>query len=338
MVTLSAVSVTTLCSTTSVRAFSWDCQYLQSSCCWHLPFPGSSLGKPLWAVKSTQSAATKKVSFIAGIKIERVKIFVYAITGFFCALAGAVLTSRLNSAQPTAGTGYELDAIAAVVLGGTSLSGGKGYITGTLVGVLIIGTLNNGLNILDVSSFYQQVVKGIVIYWRYLWTAKKLRRHSPMKKIWTLLVAAITVLAVLTSGCGSSDKAAKPADGKKTTTIGFSISTLNNPFFVSVRKGVEEEAKKLGVNVKIVDAQNDPAKQANDISDLIQQKVDVLLINPVDSAAVSTSVAAANKASIPVLALDRSADKGTVPPSSLLTTSKAAKWQPNTSSKNLVKK
>lgn len=133
-----------------------------------------------------------------------------------------------------------------------------------------------------------------------------------MKKIWTLLVAAITVLAVLTSGCGSSDKAAKPADGKKTTTIGFSISTLNNPFFVSVRKGVEEEAKKLGVNVKIVDAQNDPAKQANDISDLIQQKVDVLLINPVDSAAVSTSVAAANKASIPVLALDRSADKGTV--------------------------
>ena len=134
-----------------------------------------------------------------------------------------------------------------------------------------------------------------------------------MKKIWTLLVAAITVLAVLTSGCGGSgDKAAKPADGKKATTIGFSISTLNNPFFVSVRKGVEDEAKKLGVNVKIVDAQNDPAKQANDISDLIQQKVDVLLINPVDSAAVSTSVAAANKASIPVLALDRSADKGTV--------------------------
>ena len=115
----------------------------------------------------------EKVSFIAGIKIERVKIFVYAITGFFCALAGAVLTSRLNSAQPTAGTGYELDAIAAVVLGGTSLSGGKGYITGTLVGVLIIGTLNNGLNILDVSSFYQQVVKGIVILLAVLMDRKK---------------------------------------------------------------------------------------------------------------------------------------------------------------------
>ena len=78
-------------------------------------------------------------------------------------MAGAILTSRLNSAQPTAVIGYELDAIAAVGLGGTSLSGGKGRIFGTIIGALIIGTLNNGLNILNVSSFYQQVVKGIVI-------------------------------------------------------------------------------------------------------------------------------------------------------------------------------
>ena len=126
------------------------------------------LGRKIYAV-----GGNEKVSFIAGIKIERVKIFVYAITGFFCALAGAVLTSRLNSAQPTAGTGYELDAIAAVVLGGTSLSGGKGDITGTLVGVLIIGTLNNGRNMLDVSSFYQQVVKGIVILLAVLMDRKK---------------------------------------------------------------------------------------------------------------------------------------------------------------------
>jgi ribose transport system permease protein len=74
-----------------------------------------------------------------------------------------ILTSRLNSAEPTAGTSYELDAIAAVVLGGTSLSGGKGSIVGTLIGALIIGTLNNGLNLLGVSSFYQLVVKGLVI-------------------------------------------------------------------------------------------------------------------------------------------------------------------------------
>ena len=88
-------------------------------------------------------------------------------------MAGAILTSRLNSAQPTAGTGYELDAIAAVVLGGTSLSGGKGRIFGTIIGALIIGTLNNGLNILNVSSFYQQVVKGIVILLAVLMDRKK---------------------------------------------------------------------------------------------------------------------------------------------------------------------
>lgn len=88
-------------------------------------------------------------------------------------MAGAILTARLNSAQPTAGMGYELDAIAAVVLGGTSLAGGKGRISGTLIGALIIGTLNNGLNILNVSSFYQQVVKGIVILLAVLMDRKK---------------------------------------------------------------------------------------------------------------------------------------------------------------------
>ena len=84
-----------------------------------------------------------------------------------------IITSRLNSAQPTAGQSYEMDAIASVVLGGTSLSGGKGRIFGTLVGALIIGTLNNGLNLLGVSSFYQQIVKGIVIVIAVLLDRKK---------------------------------------------------------------------------------------------------------------------------------------------------------------------
>ena len=126
------------------------------------------LGRKTYAV-----GGNEKVSFIAGIKIDRIKIFAYTITGFLCGMAGAILTSRLNSAQPTAGTGYELDAIAAVVLGGTSLSGGKGRIVGTIIGALIIGTLNNGLNILNVSSFYQQVVKGIVILLAVLMDRKK---------------------------------------------------------------------------------------------------------------------------------------------------------------------
>ena len=128
----------------------------------------TSLGRHTYAV-----GGSEKVSFIAGIKINRIKIFAYALTGLLCAIAGAIITSRLNSAQPTAGAGYELDAIAAVVLGGTSLSGGKGHIVGTLIGALIIGTLNNGLNILDVSSFYQQIVKGLVILFAVLADRKK---------------------------------------------------------------------------------------------------------------------------------------------------------------------
>ncbi len=128
----------------------------------------TTLGRKTYAV-----GGSEKVSFIAGIRISRVKVFAYAITGFLCAIAGIIITSRLNSAQPTAGTGYELDAIAAVVLGGTSLVGGKGRLSGTLVGALIIGTLTNGLNILNVSSFYQQVVKGVVILLAVLMDRKK---------------------------------------------------------------------------------------------------------------------------------------------------------------------
>ncbi|WP_394556861.1 ribose ABC transporter permease RbsC [Priestia aryabhattai] len=115
----------------------------------------------------------EKAAFISGIKVPKVKVMIYSLAGLLVALSGAILTSRLNSAQPTAGTSYELDAIAAVVLGGTSLSGGRGRIVGTLIGALIIGTLNNGLNLLGVSSFYQMVVKGIVILIAVLIDRKK---------------------------------------------------------------------------------------------------------------------------------------------------------------------
>jgi len=99
----------------------------------------------------------------SGIKVNNIIISNFAISGFLSGLTGIILASRLNSAQPTAGMGYELDAIAAVVLGGTNLFGGEGELWGTLIGAFIMGILNNGLNMLNVSSFYQQVVKGIVI-------------------------------------------------------------------------------------------------------------------------------------------------------------------------------
>lgn len=128
----------------------------------------TTFGRHTYAIGGNEVAAK-----ISGIKVNKIKILIYGISGLMSSLAGGILTSRLNSAQPTAGTSYELDAIAAVVLGGTSLTGGKGRIVGTLIGVLIIGVLNNGLNLLGVSSFYQQVVKGVVILIAVLIDRKK---------------------------------------------------------------------------------------------------------------------------------------------------------------------
>lgn len=128
-----------------------------------------------------------------------------------------------------------------------------------------------------------------------------------MKKIVSFLLIALAALSLLlTAGCGSKEPAYTGP------VIGFSVSTLNNPFFVAMKDGVEKQAAALGIKVKIVDAQNDPAKQANDMEDLIESGVSVLIVNPVDSAAISPSVEDANEAGIPVITLDRSAEKGKV--------------------------
>jgi len=118
----------------------------------------TKLGLYTYAIGGNETAAK-----LSGVKVDMYKIIIYMISGLLAATSAIILTSRLNSAQPTFGAGYELDAIAAVVLGGASLSGGKGTVVGTLFGALIMGILNNGLNLLNVSPFYQQGVKGIVI-------------------------------------------------------------------------------------------------------------------------------------------------------------------------------
>src|SRR5699024_1066279 len=134
-----------------------------------------------------------------------------------------------------------------------------------------------------------------------------------MKK---LLISAIAILLFLT-GCSLESPLEKNDNGKSDKKksdiiIGVSISTLNNPFFVKVKDGIEKEAKKQGVKVKFVDAQDDAAKQANDIDDLIQQNVDYLIVNPTDSNAISGSIQIANDQNIPVVTLDREVAKGEV--------------------------
>ncbi|RCR68242.1 ABC transporter permease [Larkinella punicea] len=116
------------------------------------------LGRYMYAVGGNEQAAQA-----SGIQLNKVKMVVYTLCGGLAALAGILLTSRITTGQPNAGVGFELDAIAAAIIGGTSTSGGTGTMTGTLIGALLIGVISNGLDLMNVTSYYQQVVMGIII-------------------------------------------------------------------------------------------------------------------------------------------------------------------------------
>lgn len=126
--------------------------------CSHVLLRHIRLGRYIYAVGGNELAARA-----AGISVNGVKTFAYVMSGALAGLAGVVLASRITTGQPNAGIAYELDAIAAVVIGGTSLSGGVGGVGGTLLGVLLIGVINNGLDLMNVSSYYQQITKGVII-------------------------------------------------------------------------------------------------------------------------------------------------------------------------------
>lgn len=124
----------------------------------HFLLSRTRFGKNTYALGGNEQAA-----YICGVNVRRQKIFVYAWAGFLTSIAAIVLTSRVSAGQPSAGNMYELDAIASAVIGGTSLQGGIGTIGGTVVGTLIIGVMNNGLDLLGVSSYWQQILKGVII-------------------------------------------------------------------------------------------------------------------------------------------------------------------------------
>ena len=157
-----------------ISGFGEDFRFIASGEILHIPFPiivmiiiylighfvltRTKLGRYTYATGGNEQAA-----ILSGVNVKMIKIVVYSLCGLLSGAASVLLTARLNSAQPIAGIMYELDAIAAVVIGGTSLMGGEGKLTGTLIGALIMGVLRNGLNLLDVSSFIQQIVIGSVI-------------------------------------------------------------------------------------------------------------------------------------------------------------------------------
>jgi len=124
----------------------------------HVMLNNTKFGRHIYAIGGNEQAAR-----ISGLDVGKMLILIYTYAGFLSGLAGIVLSSRISSGQPGLGTGYELDAIASAVIGGTSFSGGIGTVWGTMVGALIIGVLNNGLDLLNVSAYWQQIVKGLII-------------------------------------------------------------------------------------------------------------------------------------------------------------------------------
>ncbi|MGM9955113.1 MAG: substrate-binding domain-containing protein, partial [Peribacillus sp.] len=134
-----------------------------------------------------------------------------------------------------------------------------------------------------------------------------------MKKVLSLfMVLSLVVLAACSMESGFNDNKKEIKESMKDVKVGVSISTLNNPFFVALKDGIEKEAKAKGMKVSVVDAQDDTAKQISGIEDLILQNVDILLVNPTDSAAISSAVQSANEAGIPVITIDRSSEEGDI--------------------------
>ncbi len=134
-------------------------------------------------------------------------------------------------------------------------------------------------------------------------------RFSGKKSIWSVLLLAVFVMSILVTGCGGNKPA---ADTAKKSVVGLSVSTLNNPFFVDLRDGAKAAAEAGGMELVVMDAQNDASKQLANIENLIQQKVGVIIVNPVDSKAIVPAIEAANKAGIPVITVDRGAAGGKV--------------------------
>ncbi|MFI2758079.1 substrate-binding domain-containing protein [Streptomyces echinatus] len=271
------------------------------------------IGRSMYAIGGNEEAAR-----LSGLRVKRQKLAIYALSGLFAAVAGIVLAARLSSAQPQAADGYELDAIAAVVIGGASLAGGTGKASGTLIGALILAVLRNGLNLLSVSAFWQQVVIGVVIALAVLLdTVRRKAGATPVaagtggpkgRQAVTYALAAVVTVAVVGATSflhGGSSSSTNPR-------LGLSLSTLNNPFFVQIRAGAQAEAEKLGVDLTVTDAQNDASQQANQLQNFTSSGLGAIIVNPVDSDAAGNSVKAADKARIPVVAVDRGVNKASV--------------------------
>ena len=295
----------------------------------HFVLTRTVFGRVTYAIGGNEEAAR-----LSGVPVRAYKTAVYGVAGLASAAAAVVLTARLNSAQPTAGTMYELDAIAATVIGGSSLLGGEGSLTGTLIGALIMGVLRNGLNLLNVSSFLQQVVIGVVIIGAVL-----VRHGTEAARIARAGRTVIAGGSAMTRGCGLLAMSRRPRlnagcsmkvrsawvlavalaiagdgldlDGRAAAPrVAFVMKTLNHPFFLDMQRGAQDAAGPRGLDVVVQAAEReiDVEKQVQIIENLLQTGIRALIVTPSGSREIATVIAKANRANVPVIVVDTRVD------------------------------
>ncbi len=275
----------------------------------HLVLTRTKLGRYSYAIGGNEQAA-----WLSGVRVGRYKVAIYTLSGLMAGVAAVLMTSRLNAASPLSGEMYELYAIAAAVIGGVSLMGGEGGVLGTLVGALIMGTLRNGLNALNVPSALEGMVVGGVLVAAVVLDRARHRgsEAEPAKRSRrrrTLLLAGVGAAVVVSAAIGYRMTARTPAQAR-TLTLAFVPKALNSPFWAEMQQAAEREAVAQGVHLISLAAERetDVERQYQIIENLIQQKVDAILLSPSGSKELVPAIRKANDAGIPVLILDTRID------------------------------
>jgi ribose/xylose/arabinose/galactoside ABC-type transport system permease subunit/ABC-type sugar transport system substrate-binding protein len=257
------------------------------------------LGRYALAIGSNEEAVR-----LAGIPVAAYKLMLYVIMGGLCAVAGWILSARVASADPSSGVLMELEAIAAVVIGGASLRGGRGSVTGTLVGAAIMGVLSNGLVLLGISAFWQQVLVGAVIVAAVAVDQLKARASAtPSRSFRRVAIFGFAALVLGAVALTVFRPAPKSADRLTIAIVG---KASGGEYWLAVKAGAERKGRELGVEVlwQGTPSETDVAKQIDLVENLIQRRVDGIAVAPTDASALSPIIANGLKAGIPIVTVD----------------------------------
>lgn len=271
----------------------------------------TTFGRAVYAIGDNEEAA-----WLSGIPTQTSLTAVYTLCGFLAGLAAILQTARLDSANANAGMMFELNAIAAVVIGGTSLMGGAGSVLGTLGGALIISVLNNGLNLLNVDPNVQPLVLGAVIVFA-VWLDQSRAvlgdRIRTLRERQPLLASALSLLLVAGAVGSAWSYRQSQADLASSSNyeVAMVLKTLNNPFWVDMQKAGLEQARssKVRLLVQAPPQETDVERQRQIMENMIQRKVDAIILAPCGAKELVGVVKEANLAGIPVLVVDSKLDQ-----------------------------